>query len=204
MVALLGVREPFTHPSLELAIFTLDDTYVTTRSTFPSEGYDHQIRATAEELTKLAQQNGHSERLFTALYEALLNAHQHGSGLDPTKTVTIAYKVHPGFAEFVIVDEGSTVNDDLLQFLAHRRALTGGNIGPDFYEFSGKEKPRGNLGTGILLMHIYTDSVSYMRSPEGGLVVRLVIKNNRIAFTPKTKQSPAAAGIPSPGSVKHS
>ena len=43
----------------------------------------------------------------------------------------------------------------------------------DYYEFTGREKPKSNNGTGTSFMHCYVNEVTYHKGPRG-LAVRLV------------------------------
>ena len=134
------------------------------------------IRRTIEPIIDKAESMGYSHNLFTAVYEAVLNAYQHGNKMDPNKKVTIAYKIGREKADIVVMDEGGVLDPEFVPFVLHHREGQHTTRFLDFYKFTGREKPEGNNGTGTSFMHTYVDTVSYFKSPAGGLVVQLTKK----------------------------
>jgi len=128
-----------------------------------------QLRGAIEPAAQEAEAAGFGSGLFTAVYEAALNAHQHGNEGNPEKRIIIAYKLDK-CAEFVIVDSGGRINAELASYiLAHRQT----NKLPNFYDFAACERSGQNLGTGTQFMHIYADDVKYFKHKDGGLAVVL-------------------------------
>jgi len=112
------------------------------------------------------------DSLYTALYEAVLNAQQHGNKHDPNKKVTIAYKINKKSVEIAVIDEGGIIDMEFIPFiLMHKGKKQEEFI--DFYKFTGRPKPITNNGTGTSFMHTYVDGVFYFKSGTGGLVVHL-------------------------------
>ena len=149
--------------------------YVIERFHFPATSgeYGSAIRAAVEPIAERAEALGCNANLFTALYEAILNGHQHGNKLDPEKEVVVAYKIDSHSAEIAIIDQGGEVNPAFIPFIfKHRREDTQKSF-INWYDYSKLQKPGTNNGTGTSFMHTYVDNVQYFKSEEGGLVVHL-------------------------------
>jgi serine/threonine-protein kinase RsbW len=91
-----------------------------------------------------------------ALEEAITNAIKHGNHNDPTKRITIRFRVTPEEAVIWLTDEGAGFNPD-------------GVPDPTLDENLGKPN-----GRGIMLMRAYMDEVSFGKC---GREVRLVKLN---------------------------
>ena len=135
--------------------------------------YPRQIRDATSNVVSIAEGRGCNPNLFTALYEAILNAHQHGNLLDKNKNVTLAYKIDPTDAEIGIIDEGGLINPAFIGFVNRHRIGKHKERFLDWYTLSGQEKPKTNNGTGTSFMHTYVDNVQYFKSDKGGLVCHL-------------------------------
>jgi serine/threonine-protein kinase RsbW len=85
-----------------------------------------------------------------ALEEALINAIKHGNQLDPSKKVTISYRLHDNRFEVHISDEGLGFDP---------------NDVPDPTAIENLERP---CGRGVMLMRYYMDEVCY--NPRGNSV----------------------------------
>jgi anti-sigma regulatory factor (Ser/Thr protein kinase) len=103
----------------------------------------------------------------------MLNAFQHGNRSDPNKHVKIGYEINEETAVFSIADEGGVINPEFMNFVLWHREERHLTEFRDFYKFANIQKPKTNNGTGTTFMHNYMDEVSYFKSQEGGLVVRL-------------------------------
>ena len=91
-----------------------------------------------------------------ALEEAITNAIRHGNRNDPTKHITVRYRVTPDEAVIWLSDEGRGFNPEVV---------------PDPTLDENLNKPNGR---GIMLMRAYMDEVSF---GECGSQVRLVKVN---------------------------
>ncbi len=154
--------------------FEIPETYRVNRYTFPSENYAPHIRDAVEKIAKSAEKKGCNPNFFTALYEATLNAHQHGNKLDSKKSVTLVYIIKEDKVRTAIIDEGGQFEADFIPFILNMR-LEGSykKTFHNYYQFSNQEKPATNNGTGTSFMHAYVDDVAYLKSKDGGLVVHL-------------------------------
>jgi len=137
--------------------------------------YAREIRSVIEPIGREAENQGYNPNFFTALYEAVLNAHQHGNKLDPTKKVTLTYKIAADTLEISVIDQGGILNADFIPFVLRHKEGRHRERMLDFYEFTNTPKPGTNCGTGTSFMHTYVDKVQYFKSAEGGLVVHLTV-----------------------------
>ncbi len=88
-----------------------------------------------------------------AFEEAMVNAMKHGNKMDPSRSVTLSYRVSPERVEIRVADEGPGFNP--------------GSV-PDPTADENLNKP---CGRGIMLMRCYMDEVAYSTS---GKEVRMV------------------------------
>jgi len=159
----------------EIPTYKIPEGYTVKKYNLPSENYAGQLRDITGKISSIVEKKGCSSNFFSALYEATLNAHQHGNKLDPNKKITLAYCIKPRKIRVAVIDEGGVFEPDFLPFIINLR--TKGNYKTSFqnyYNFSKTEKPITNNGTGTAFMHAYVDDVSYLKSEEGGLVVHLI------------------------------
>ncbi len=158
----------------EVPTFIIPDTYHIKEYNFPFENYGTSIRSATEKVSRIVEKKGCSSNFFSALYEAILNAHQHGNKLDPNKSVTLAYEIKPNKIRAAVVDQGGVFEPDFMPFLINLRSK--GDFKSKFqnyYDFSNTSKPTINNGTGTAFMHAYVDDVAYLKSSQGGLIVHL-------------------------------
>lgn len=122
---------------------------------------------------KRIRKHGYPENINTPIYEAILNAYQHGNKRDPKKGVTFAYRIGPRSLDVLVEDEGGVIDAIFIPFILKHREADVKKHFINFYEFSGREKPQTNNGTGTSFMHAYMDGVRYYLG-EKGLVVHMV------------------------------
>ncbi len=139
--------------------------------------YARQIRKKIEPIVREAESQGYNPNFFTALYETVLNAHQHGNKMDASKKVTLTYKIAADTLEISVIDQGGVLNPEFIPFVLRHKEGRHRERMLDFYEFIGMPKPATNNGTGTSFMHTYVDKVQYFKSEQGGLVVHLTINN---------------------------
>lgn len=139
----------------------------------PTNNYGNEIRREVELIGSLAEEKGFSPNIFTAVYEAVLNAHQHGNKLDESKRILIGTNITKKNLEVVVADEGEMLHPEFSAFILNLRNTP--NIAAQtfsWYAFSGEEQPEINNGTGTSFMHTYMDEIRYFQSSElGGLAV---------------------------------
>ena len=137
------------------------------------EIYKDQVKKAADEVVEEAIKQGYPNNLRTAIYEAILNAHQHGNECNPNKRVTVYFKLDDK-AEFSVIDQGGLLDPELIAYVINHR--NGGDEQGflSFYDFTGTE-PKTKHNQGTFLMHTYVDEVKYFKSIEGGLVVHLTV-----------------------------
>ncbi len=122
-----------------------EDLAFTERIEFPAKAENISL---AEKLIDEAcgKYNVHESRygnILIALTEAVNNAIHHGNGLDPSKTVTLGYEVHPDRIVFVVKDQGAGFDFQHL---------------PDPTDPQNLEKPHGR---GVFLMRALAESVDF-------------------------------------------
>lgn len=168
----------------DIPVYEIDPLYALEQLYFNPERniYLKQVRSAIEPVSVKAEERGFDHNVFTALYEAVLNAHQHGNRKSPDKKVILAYNIEDEVAKFAVVDEGGIINPEFIPFVLRHRER--GNKEDrerkrsilDFYEFIGKDKPEYNNGTGTSFIHMYMDKVSYFKHINGGLALHLTKK----------------------------
>lgn len=124
---------------------TTEDLAFTERIEFPAKAENISL---AEKLIDEAcgKYNVHESRygnILIALTEAVNNAIHHGNGLDPSKTVTLGYEVHPDSITFVVKDQGAGFDFEHL---------------PDPTDPQNLEKPHGR---GVFLMRALAEKVEF-------------------------------------------
>lgn len=159
----------------ELPSYQINPGYTVKEINLSSERnqYAREIRSALEPISQEAENSGYSPMLFTALYEAVLNAHQHGNKFNQDKKVKVAYKFDAETAEVAIIDEGGILHPDFISFVLRHREGKHFDQFLDWYSFTGQDKPESNNGTGTSFIHTYAHNVQYFKSDEGGLVVHL-------------------------------
>ncbi|MBS3152520.1 ATP-binding protein [Candidatus Woesearchaeota archaeon] len=138
-----------------------------------NELYPQQIRSQIEGAVRGAEAKGCNANLYTALYEAILNAYQHGNEKDPKKKILMSYNLGGKTADFAIIDDGGKLDSHFVAFvLLHKEGKYREKF-LDFYTFTHRSKPSSNNGTGTSFMYTYVDRVNYFKYKNGGLVVYL-------------------------------
>jgi hypothetical protein len=125
-----------------------------------------EIASLADIVTVPAIENGFPEGIFCPVYEAILNAYEHGNLRNRDKKVVVGFSPK---AEYAVLDEGGSIHADLVSYVLALRERQ--NVNP-FYDFSSKQKAGRNLGLGTKLMHEYFD-IQYYPAQTGGLAVVL-------------------------------
>jgi serine/threonine-protein kinase RsbW len=117
----------------------------------------HAARQIEELILGEAQALGYSKEcafaIRLALEEAIVNAHQHGNGKDPSKKITLSYDVNPQRLVIRVRDQGRGFNPRKI---------------PDP---TAPERISLPYGRGIMLMHAYLDEITYN---EQGNEVQLI------------------------------
>ena len=121
---------------------------------------------------KKFKESGYPENIYTPLYEAILNAYQHGNKRNPDKKVIFAYKINDLSLDILIEDEGGVIDSVFIPFILKHREKDVKRKFLDFYEFADREKPTTNNGTGTSFIHAYMDEVNYYLG-ERGLIVHM-------------------------------
>ena len=168
----------------DIPVYEIDPVYTTEEFRFSPERniYLRQVRSTIEPISVKAEESGFDHNVFTALYEAVLNAHQHGNKKAPDKKVILAHNIEEETARFAVVDEGGMIDPEFISFVLRHREKRHKEDGErkgkilDFYRFIGKDKPEYNNGTGTSFIHMYMDGVSYFKYIGGGLALHLTKK----------------------------
>lgn len=167
--------------TFNIPTYDIKDSYTVKEFKFDADRkvYARQVRGAIGSVVEEAETKGYNANFFTALYEAVLNAHQHGNKLDSNKTVTLAYKIAQDTLEIAVIDQGGKLDPEFIPYVLkhkqNKQALDKEFI--DFYKFTNRVKPGTNNGTGTSFMHTYVDNVQYYKSAQGGLVVHLTIEN---------------------------
>jgi anti-sigma regulatory factor (Ser/Thr protein kinase) len=128
------------------------------------------IKEAIEPIARKLSTHRHPDGLRTGIYEAMLNAYQHGNKEDPAKPIILADHVTSEKARIAIIDHGGVLDPAMASYILHQRQSS---PVPDFYTFSGKKRPGQNNGTGTKFLHIYFDKVHYFKAPKAGLGVLL-------------------------------
>ena len=172
-------RKTISLDQFEMPTYEIPDSYTIKEFNFSSEDniYRKEIKCALDDIANKSMAAGYPISVFTALYEAVLNAHQHGNKKDSAKKVVIAYKIDNETVEVGVIDEVGELTPEFFPFVQrHREGLE-----PvlDFYKFSGREAQGPNLGTGTSFMHMYADNVQYFKSSESGLVAHLTFQREK-------------------------
>lgn len=166
--------------SNSLVDLKIPDNYEINQINFPNISYEKSIREIIEPISNSCENLGYSHNIFTALYESILNAHQHGNKSNMKKKILFGYKLDPTSIEFIISDEGDKLHKSFLPFILAQRENNFQNSSfIDWYKFSNQEKNQINNGTGTSFIHAYMDEVKYFKSQElNGLAIYLKKYNN--------------------------
>jgi len=159
--------------NLGLSTYKISSGYEIQHNYISNENYKKDIANIVKNVIFEISDVDKRDEFYTAVYECVLNAYQHGNKKDFTKPVTIAHKIDDLVAKVLVIDQGGEFDSSFVPFvLRHKQGLYKEKF-LDYYSFSGKYKNEENLGTGTSFIHTYVDSVKYFKSENGGLLVRL-------------------------------
>ncbi len=137
------------------------------------KGDSLEINSLIDDEMKKFRLEGYPENIYTPIYEAILNAYQHGNKRDQNKKVIFAYKLNNANLITLVEDEGGIIDPLLIPFILKHREMEFNKKSISFYKFSQREKPKENNGTGTSFMHIYMDKINYYLG-EHGLIVHMI------------------------------
>lgn len=142
--------------------------------------YAKKIREIIEPISNGTENLGYSPNIFTALYESILNAYQHGNKYNDKKKIIMASSINPNKLEFIIADAGKTLHEKFFRFILKQREKSDENSNfINWYKFSGEKKPETNNGTGTSFMNAYMDEVKYFHCIDtNGLGIYLKKQKN--------------------------
>ena len=100
--------------------------------------------------------------LSVSVRECVVNALKHGNKLDPAKRVKVDFGLQEGVIEVWIQDQGTGFDPDAV---------------PDA---TAPENLLNAAGRGLFFMRAFMSEVEYIFPPEGGTVVRLVKKIEKV------------------------
>ncbi len=135
-------------------------------------GNGKEINSLINEEIKKFKEAGYPENIYTPIYEAILNAYQHGNKRDPNKKIIFAHKIGETSLDIIVEDEGGVIEGVFVPFILKHRERDVRRKFINFYEFANKEKPQSNNGTGTSFIHAYMDEVNYYLG-ENGLIVHM-------------------------------
>ncbi len=135
--------------------------------------FDLKLKEIIDPVFAKAEKLGYPSGIYTALYEAILNAYQHGNEENPSKKIEFYYHIDKDSANFLVVDEGGRIDKNFINYISEQKKKNAKQSFLDFYEFAGKKKPSSNNGTGLSFMHAYASEISYHKSEKNGLAVRM-------------------------------
>jgi len=132
-----------------------DDLGAWTEKILPTDlaGIRESERDLLARLAAVGYDEDHRFAVRLAFEEAMVNAMKHGNKMDPSRSVTLSYRVSPERVEIRVADEGPGFDP--------------GGV-PDPTADENLNKP---CGRGIMLMRCYMDEVAYSSS---GKEVRMV------------------------------
>ncbi len=145
----------------------------------PKTNYGIKIREFVEPYAINAEENGFAYNIFTALYEAILNAHQHGNKDQINSEILFANLNSKNSLEFIICDNGTKLPNHFISYILNLRETNTDQKYFNWYEYSGNPKPQTNNGTGTYFIHSYMDIVKYFKSKDtNGLAVYMKKQKN--------------------------
>lgn len=158
---------------MDIDTYVISSDYEIEKFFFEPNSYKKEINSVVKDVVNKISDEDKREQLYTAVYECILNAYQHGNKRDSNKSVTLAHKINDFYAKVLVMDEGGELEPSFAPFVLRHKQGKHNDGFLDYYNFSGKSKPEENFGTGTSFIHTYVDSVRYFKSSEGGLLVRL-------------------------------
>ena len=149
----------------------------------PKEGYPSKIREKIDHIGKDAEELGYPPSIYTAIYDGVLNAHQHGNSLNPQKEIRLSYLLQTDFLEVIVEDQANSLPNQFINFILEMRSRKNlSNSAINWYEFSNTNlsSQSPNKGVGTYFMHIYMDEVKYFKSKElNGLALYMKKANSQ-------------------------
>ena len=149
------------------------------KSFFPKQSLD--LNSVSEilsiDLKKLGANSDYIKKTIPGVCEAIKNAYEHGNLENGSKKITFAQLLSNKKVEFLVGDEGLTINSSFLPYVLLMRQKDVGkfyeNV-PNFYSFCGDLfAPKGHSGIGTKTMNLCFNKVHYYRKKDEGLLVHL-------------------------------
>ncbi len=172
-------RQPFAGPDainlaeVNMPPMSISDNYSTVDVVI-RDGSVSEMKKLVENLGENMGLDLRQLKLYAPLYEALLNAFQHGNKRDSAKPIKLHYAKMPEYVEMLVEDTGGILNPNFIPFVLRQRQHLHGQKNVNFYEFCGVEKPDTNFGTGTFFIHAGSDEVTYHKSGNNGLIIKMV------------------------------
>ncbi|NCC71214.1 hypothetical protein EOM09_06540 [bacterium] len=149
----------------------------------PKTNYGLKIREFVEPFAINAEEKGFGYNIFTALYEAILNAHQHGNKDQINSEILFANLNSKNSLEFIICDKGTKLANHFISYILNLRETNSNKSYLNWYEYSGNPKPETNNGTGTYFIHNYMDIVKYFKSLENPPIIEVFILEQVLIFS---------------------
>ncbi|HNZ52168.1 MAG TPA: hypothetical protein PKO02_02310 [Candidatus Pacearchaeota archaeon] len=131
-----------------------------------------------DDLTKKGADYFYLSQTIPGICEAIKNAYEHGNLEDNNKNIFLLRNFSKGNIEYVVGDEGGTINGNFIPYIFLIRENKKENSldsAKDFYSFCGKNyAPKGHSGVGTKTMHKCFNQVKYFKNEQGGLMVNLI------------------------------
>lgn len=145
-----ALKFPINLASENLPLLSVPNDYSQYEMPSFEEGYFVGIRNFITPFAESCEEKGYGGNIFTALYEAVLNAYTHGNKRDKNKKVLLGSKIGDSSLEFIIADQGKSLHPDFMRFvLAHRERTDQRSNFINWYEFADTDKKNEyNNGTG--------------------------------------------------------
>ncbi|MBR9676381.1 ATP-binding protein [Candidatus Woesearchaeota archaeon] len=140
---------------------------------FRTTDVEEEIKEVSNNLAEDFSKKGFPSNLSTSLHEAILNAYQHAHKYIRHTPITVAHNISDDTLNVFVEDIGGVVKKQFLPYILAQRQHKKGEKALNFYEFSELDPINENLGVGTTFMHLYSDDVSYYKSPNNGLIVHM-------------------------------
>src|SRR3989344_5524916 len=96
----------------EIDLFNLEDPNSIIRKVVGDDELKDISSLVEDEIKKFVNE-GYPDNIYTPIYEAILNAYQHGNKRDPDKKVRFAYHLGESHLDILIEDEGTILNSNI-------------------------------------------------------------------------------------------
>jgi len=152
--------------------------FETIKLLLPEEKYQSEIEQFINKFFSDYKLRKMPETFKVAVYEIILNAHQHGNKKSPEKEIEINFQKQKDTVRIYISDQGGEFPSELIPYIQKLRNTNLKKQNINFYKFSGKERIKGNnnLGNGSYFANLYSDDVRYYKNKQNGLTVFLLKK----------------------------